>query len=218
MPKCVWIAYGSPYNSLLLVVKPANLNPGLHKLAIAQARAHDSIAKDLSRRLTKVSAAPEYLAYLVNASFALELSFKALMIAGRNGEVTRTHELGALYREFPAFLQADMCKRYEAQLKKVDDSILVIALKQSAVPPEKPTRERFDSDYRAFDKAIASVGNCFVRARYFLEEIGSEDYAYIEVPTGPITAMQQAIYETYASYLGGAFKDCAESLRPNGEL
>ena len=81
------------------------LNSGLHVLAIAQARSLAIQADDAQKKMGTNHQIHDVLTFLVLSGLSLELYFKAIMLCGRNGIVTKGHDLNKLHSTFPSFLK-----------------------------------------------------------------------------------------------------------------
>ena len=182
------------------------IDVGLHPLAISQARSHAKIARLAYKQLESAEDVAGCLSYLVNASFAIELYFKSLMIAGRNGQVAQSHDLTVLYDEFPEFLRRRMNTAFNNARPSKYVPIQVLGLIQSESPPDSPNESALGATYEDFQSAIHSLSNSFVRARYFFDEIGREDYSCFDVPVEPIEAVFSALDDTYNRFLAGEFE------------
>ncbi|WP_444904871.1 hypothetical protein ACJJIU_08785 [Microbulbifer sp. CnH-101-E] len=185
--------------------KAIQLNQGLHEIASAQAislanqanRSHKSMGSELQVH--------DALTFLVTAGLSIELFFKALMLAARNGLVTKGHALESLYNEFPDFLRNSLSEKYLSQSKDIALPIEIIAIIQSPTTPKVPDRMGLAKNYSTFGQAIESISNIFTRSRYFFEEINIKEYSYVDYPVGQIKAVIFALEATYKDYLAGRF-------------
>ena len=182
------------------------LNPHLHQIAFAQACSLANQANAAQKAIGSNHQVHDVLTFLILSGLSMELYFKAIMLAARNGEVTKGHDLSKLYKEFPQFLTDNLNKVYASEQKSISLPITVIAIVQSKDKPERPERDSLGRDFNNFENAIKSVSNIFTRARYFFEEIG-ENYTYIEYPVGQINSLINSLDKTYNSFINGEFKD-----------
>ena len=127
------------------------------------------------------------------------------MLAGRDGLVTKGHELEKLYSTLPDFLKEELGHIYSSDKKAISHPITVLAIAQRCEKPELPEKTQLDSSFASFDFAIKNVSNIFTRARYFFEEV-NHDYSYLEYPVGQIGALINALDKTYNKYILGSFK------------
>ncbi|HIF9448718.1 hypothetical protein [Photobacterium damselae] len=181
------------------------INSGLHKIASAQAIALANQAKNIHLNIGDDPQVHDVLAFLVTAGLSIELYFKALMIVGRSGRVTKGHQLKKLYDEFPDFLKESLLKEYQTQQADIELPIQVFALIQRSEQPSSPDSQKTFSNFNTFDTAIESINNIFTRSRYFFEEVNQSDYSYIEYPVGQIKAVIFALDATYNAFLANAF-------------
>lgn len=184
--------------------KTIQLNQGLHVVAIDQARSLANQANDAPKKIGNNHQLHDVLTFLVLAGLSMELYFKAIMLAGRGGKVTKGHELKQLYSDFPDFLKDSLNKIYTNNKKAISLPITVIAIAQHGKQPLLPEKYELGKSFDSFESSIKSVSNIFTRARYFFEEI-NHDYSYIEFPVGQINALINALDKTYNSYLQGDF-------------
>jgi len=182
------------------------IDVGLHPLAFSQARSHAKIARLAYEQIKSAEDVADCLSYLVSASFAIELYFKSLMIAGRNGQVAQSHDLTVLYNEFPDSLRKGMNSAFDNARPIQFAPIQVIGLIQSETPPDSPKESVFDTSYVDFQSTIQSLSDSFVRARYFFDEIGHDVYSCFDIPVEPIEAVFSALDATYTGFLAGEFK------------
>jgi hypothetical protein len=179
---------------------------GTHRLALSQARAFAVNAKALCSQLTTPADPATVLAYLVNAGLAVELYFKAFMIAGRGGHFEEGHNLSKLLNDFPPLLRISFNSTYDAHPTAKTAPVKLVALTLSGSTPDKPRHQHTDK-YATFDQAISSISRIFVDSRYFFERLATPDWVVITYPTDVISAIFQALEETFQKYESGQLKD-----------
>ncbi len=185
-------------------IQTNQLNQNLHVVAISQARSLANQANYAQKKISGNDQLHDVLTFLVLAGLSMELYFKAIMLVGRDGLVTRGHELEKLYSEFPDFLKTALNQLYVDDQKSISHQIAVFAIAQRSESPNLPEKEKFENSFNSFESSIKSVSNIFTRARYFFEEIDHE-YSYLEYPVGQISALINALDSTYNNYLNGDF-------------
>lgn len=178
---------------------------GAHALAAAQARAHASFALATSPHPEPDPQPGAKLARLVNGALAMELYFKALMIAGRRGTVSEGHDLVFLLDQFPRFLRQSFSSIYDQQLGTEVGPLEAIALRISPNAPATPNGGPDDS-YGSFDDAISSFAHVFVKARYFFEELAAPDWVFFSYSPWAMRAALNAQEQTYVAFVNGAFR------------
>lgn len=171
-------------------------------LALSQARAFAANAKALCSQLTTPADPGTVLAYLVNAGLAVELYFKTFMIAGRGGQFEEGHDLSKLLNDFPPFLRSSFNSIYDAHPTAKTALVKLVGLTLSGSTPDKPKHQHTDK-YASFDQAIASISRIFVDSRYFFERLAAPDWVVITYPTDVISAVLQALDETFQKYESG---------------
>lgn len=182
-----------------------SLPVGAHALAAAQARAHASIAL---AAIGSVASSPESgLASLVNGALAMELYFKALMIAGRGGNVTSGHDLVKLLEQFPPFLRHSFASQYERHPSARKAEIQLVALRLSAEAPATPGQMEYKESYASFDSAIKSFAHVFVKTRYFFEGLATPDWAVFSFPRDAMEGVLHAQEATYLAFVSGEFSN-----------
>ena len=182
------------------------MDAGLHTLAVMQARSLAEQARRLNDDKGNKAQVHDILTFLVLSGLSIELYFKAIMLAGRGGRVTKGHELKKLYAQLPGFLKKSLSENFLFHQEDIKMDIPVIGIIQSADLPETPNKEKLDNKYICFESSIESVSNIFTRARYFFEEVNKKDYSYVEYPFGQIKALLAALEKTYNSLLNNEFK------------
>ena len=193
------------FRRLKRTMTDSQLNTELHIIAVAQARSLAKQANVFANQFDDSTSFADLLAYLVSAGIAIELYFKALMIAARNGRVTKGHNLLKLYSEFPDFLKKSMERCYHSDARK-DRPFRVYGFTQSSTRPETPEKSTSDKSYGSFEEAVGSISDIFVRSRYFFERVTPSDYVYFGFPRQQIEAIVYALDNTYIHFMSGGFR------------
>ena len=176
-----------------------------HLIAIAQARAFARVARSLSKAVGEGSGQHEQvLAYLVNAGLAVELHFKSLMIAARNGRVTTGHDLGRLYSEFPTFLTDFIEWQYKQLVPERGWNVVLSALTFRSTPPPPPSSTPAPR-YGTFTEAIQTSSHIFEDGRYFFEKVHVADWAIFAYAPAAIDAVLESLDRAYVHFMAGDF-------------
>jgi hypothetical protein len=178
---------------------------GAHQLAVLQARSHARVARNLVRQADPVRAPENLLAYLVNAGLALELYFKAMMIAGRGGRVTTGHSLATLFAEFPPFLGLDIEARYLAGQNHRTFLVTMVALTMRGNQPATPQTPTPVPPFGTFSLAMQSLDRAFEDARYFFENLTDTEWALFAYAPEATEAAMNALDGTYEKFKRGEF-------------
>jgi hypothetical protein len=179
---------------------------GAHPLVAQQARAHAKIAATLAQVEFNFTQPEHLLAYLVNAGLAIELYFKALMIAGRTGRVTKGHSLEVLYNEFPEFLRLDIESNYLAGDERRVFEVKMVAITLRNSIPATPQSPVTVPPFMTFPHAIKSLNSVFTDARYFFEKVNTSDWCYFAYSPLAVGAVFNALDKTYEKFIVGSFK------------
>ncbi len=176
-----------------------------HSVAIAQARAFAEVSRALAARIEVDALGHEHLlAYLVNAGLAAELHFKSLMIAARSGRVTKGHDLGLLYREFPEFLSNFLEWQFTQLMPPNGWRVTFTALTFRARTPPRPDPTPIPG-YGTFREAASSCSRIFEEGRYFFETVHEADWAVFAYAPDAIDAILVALDRAYVHFLAGDF-------------
>lgn len=180
------------------------LNPGLHVLAFSQAKSMTRQNNSFLASITGEPTASDILCYSVTAGISLELYFKALMIAARNGRVTKGHDLSVLYQEFPEYITRPIEHYYDERVPSFGP-LTCVGLIQAKTLPRKPNRLKPKGNYGTASMAIKSLSKTFVESRYFFEKIDEQDYSYIDFAKEPVEALSYSLSRVYGHFVDGDF-------------
>jgi hypothetical protein len=175
-----------------------------HAFAIEKARTFCKVARTMSTSIGRDMTDPEMLTYRVNASFAIELYLKTLMVSARGGRVTRGHSLMQLYAGFPAFLKDCIEHHYITQRPEAGWQITMRALTFRSSPPPVPSSSHAPQ-YASFQQLVATLNNAFECSRYFYERVNDSDWQIYDYAPGPIEAAMTALDATYEFHRTGGF-------------
>lgn len=188
----------------------------IHPLAIAQARAFASLSRSIHLGTQDNANHGELLAYLVNASLSIELYLKALMIVARGGQVTKGHDLGKLYEEFPNFLRDFLEFTYTSRRPAEGWALTMHALRFSQSQPQMPQAHAMPQ-FNTFADALRTTKDAFVQARYFFEKVTTVDWATFAYAPVPLDAAMLALDAAYEHILAGSFAAGKDMLAEQGK-
>lgn len=132
------------------------------------------------------------------AGFALELGLKIFYMTFCGNGPPNTHSLLSLYNDLPAQIRGDIAATYEHELQ--DTPIQLYAFMTAPRPPEPPE----GGDGKRYDSAISlfeSASDCFIKSRYFFENVGAADWSIVDHPIDYLLRMSdgmEVVYEHYA--------------------
>lgn len=134
------------------------------------------------------------------SGFALELGLKLFYMTFHE-KAARGHDLTGLYEGLPDQIRGDISESYSASLEASTlGTIKLYAFRtspeQPSVPEEWPPH-RYDSATELF-KAVSLL---FVRARYFFEKVGPDDWAIMDHPVEHVLLMSDVLEVVYDEYL-----------------
>ncbi|MGZ8286552.1 MAG: hypothetical protein ACXW27_10385 [Allosphingosinicella sp.] len=132
--------------------------------------------------------------------FALELGLK-LFYATYHEKAAHGHDLTVLYEGLPDQIRGDISESYATSIEaSTPGTIKLYAFrvsKDQPPVPEGPSGGRYDSAAELF-KAVSLL---FVRARYFFEQVNSEDWAVMAHPIDHVLLMSGVLDVVYDEYL-----------------
>jgi hypothetical protein len=175
-----------------------------HAFAIEKARTFCKVARTMSASIGSDMTDAEMLTYRVNASFAIELYLKTLMVSARSGRVTRGHSLMQLYAGFPAFLKDCIEHHYIAQRPDSGWQITMRALTFRSSPPPRPN-DSPEPKYSSFQQLVTTLNSAFESSRYFYEHLNDSDWQIYDYSPGPLEAAMSALDATYEFHRTGGF-------------
>ncbi|MFA6201315.1 MAG: hypothetical protein WC679_13015 [Bacteroidales bacterium] len=175
------------------------VNPSIHLVAYSEAFALNKVAIQISTeiKIAKPDNIGSIIAYNLIVGLAIELYFKAIMIFGRNGIITKGHELKELYKEFPSYIKSSLEKYYKESIKEDESIINIVAITLSEKSPNGPQQPAIEKKYSTFYEAIDAYSDEFVRSRYIFEDVKNNEWIYIDYPFIYGNAMLLALRNTY---------------------
>lgn len=179
--------------------KTFNCSKNSHSLAARQARAHANLARGLIAELDAADnlGLPEVLALLVNASFAIELYFKALVLMANNGTFKEGHRLAEILNDLPRDVLVSLSKGYNAYF--LNNSVTAYTFASTLGDCDQPPSDGVpEFSIATFSDAIASVSNVFVEARYFFEAQSEDGFSFIWYPRGSLIAIMDLLEKEYS--------------------
>lgn len=179
--------------------------PEAHGLAASQARVHAAVARSIDAEISKRNQAKldlaEVLALLVNASFSIELFFKAFMLGSNGGNFTRGHKLSLLLKDIPEKLGEILNAKYLAYLRDSKVQVHLVAYRLGEDVEEDPVAPEFS--IATFPDVIACLSEIFVKARYYFEQQSTDNWSVVVFPQGPLLFVLEALETTYSETLAG---------------
>jgi hypothetical protein len=134
------------------------------------------------------------------SGFALELGLKMFYMTYHE-KAAHGHDLIALFEGLPDQIRGDISKSYAASLAASTlGTIKLYAFRVSREQPDVPEKapaSRYDSAAELF-KAVSLL---FVRARYFFEQVHSDDWAIMEHPVEYVCLMSGVLDVVYDEYI-----------------
>ncbi len=176
-----------------------------HAFAIEKARTFNKVARTISASAGETISDAEMLTYRVNASFAIELYLKTLMISARGGRVTKGHSLRQLYAGFPDFLRDCIEHHYATQQPVGGWRLTMRALTFRATPPAAP-QPTPRPKYSTFAELVETLNNAFESSRYFYEHLNEKDWQVYDYAPGPVETAMSALDATYEFHRNGGFQ------------
>lgn len=140
------------------------------------------------------------LAANMNAGFALELGLKLFSMTYAD-TVPRGHELKKLYDNLPEQIRSDIALTYATGIENVLVPIKSFAFQISSTPPSTPTGPvGSGSGWATAEKLFETADRTFEQARYFYEEIKSDQWISIDHPVRYLIAMIDTLDVVYEAY------------------
>ena len=178
----------------------------VHPFAISQARAFANLARSIAVGMEDRNDSGEMLAFVVNASFSIELYLKGLMIAGHQGIVTTGHDLEVLYEDFPPYLRAHLEFTYASMRPHDGWKYTLQAMVFSEIHPRAPQGYPA-SNFQTFADALTTTKKAFEEGRYFFEKLNDTEWHGFVYAPEPLHAAMAALEHTYQHFVAGSFAE-----------
>lgn len=168
---------------------------------IRSLRSQAQAAAELAKNSSMADRIGHVLTSVMLAGFSLELGLKIFWMTYYDKPKVG-HDLNLLFFDLPDQIRGDISESFLASKFDKPD-IELIALKTSPDQRLAPsTPETIESEkYETAEDIICSSSTAFIKARYFFERVGGEDWSIISNPVHYMLALSIVLDVVYDEYV-----------------